>query len=203
MLLHIPLTLAMLAVLVTEDRTGITLAQLLRDPVQALHGPAYVGYLSNLGAMCWCAAAAVCLISAAALWNVDRSSSRFLLYSGLINALLGCDDLFMIHDGVLAYRYHIGERRFLACYALLMAGYLWIYWRPILREPALFFIAAGLFASSILADQFWHSRTSMRYFAEDGLKLLGIVTWLVLYVRLSLDAVRAHLMPATGRRSLG
>ena len=168
------------------------LATLIRDPSQVAQTPEYVGALSNVGALCWCAAAVVCFLSSAILRRVGGGPSRFLLCSGVLTAALLVDDLFLIHDGVLAREFHIGDKKIYAVYFVAVTAYLVAFRRVLLdREPRLLAIALGLFAVSIFTDLFWHEPTTTRYLLEDGAKLLGIVTWLVMFVRISLAEVLA------------
>jgi hypothetical protein len=187
---HAPLAVALAALALLEPVTGVPLATLIRDTVQVAGLPEHVGALSNVGALCWCAAAVVCFFGSAVLRRANRSTSRFLFWSGLFTTALLVDDLFLIHDGFLARELHIGDRKFYAAYATAAVAYFVTFRRALLaREPQLLAIAIGFFAVSIATDLLWHEATTMRYLLEDGAKLLGIVTWLVMFVRICMAEV--------------
>src|SRR5688572_5214743 len=100
--------------------TGVPFSTVSRDPATALGGPFVTGYLSYLGACLWCAAAAIALFAAAVKRrpraDAVNGASRFLLHAGLFTALLGADDLFMLHDGLVPYVLADVEHAMLALY---------------------------------------------------------------------------------------
>jgi hypothetical protein len=191
--------LALVAVVVAAAlaaRAGVPFSALSRDPVTELHGPFYVGWLSNIGAILWCVAAAACLFG----WAVARRTSMtrlpsplFLLASGLLSALLMADDLLLLHDGLFPHVLHVGERKTLAAYALLVAAYLLRFRRDILATRWLPLAAAfGFFALSLAFDAgLLNVGEHRRHVFEDGFKLIGIAWWCGYFVRTSLEAATA------------
>ncbi|HEX8392876.1 MAG TPA: hypothetical protein VF665_11010, partial [Longimicrobium sp.] len=88
-------------VAILHVRGTIPAARLLKDPGVFNPGPWYLGAVSYFGIALWTAACAVTLFSRTLLRNDENAElRRFLLASGLLSALLGTDDLFMLHDVV-------------------------------------------------------------------------------------------------------
>ena len=82
------------------DVFGVQMTKLSRDPLQRLHLPVYLGLLSYLGVLAWCAATSVMLFSTFLIRHShpDSLSARFLVWMGILAAMLLLDDLFMVHD---------------------------------------------------------------------------------------------------------
>ncbi len=170
-------------------------ATLLRDTVTVLNGRFYDGLASNLGALIWCATAAICLFRGAELrtWRRGDPLARFLLAAGVLTAMLALDDLFLIHEEVMPVFLRVPERAVLAVYALAFAVYLAIGWPHILRADApILALAIGFFATSLAIDQVRELRIyaavlgsdhALARIAEDGAKLMGIAAWAVFHVR--------------------
>ncbi len=167
--------LVLVAVAAAAGRSAREVSFFTREPVSALtvggatcNGPScsYVGVVSNLGVLLWCAAAAACFL-AAALTSGRRSP---LLYAGLLTTALLADDLFLLHEGV--YALVIEERIVFGLYALALVGFV-VAFRRFLREttPSLFAAACALFAVSLVVDERWAGN----HLLEDGSKFLGIV----------------------------
>ena len=73
-----------------------------RDPAAVHNANPFTGVLSNIGILFWCSAAAVCFFSAAIQVKEARVKIvPFLLFSGLLTAVLLLDDLFMLHETVI------------------------------------------------------------------------------------------------------
>ena len=185
---HLPAAAVLVGLALAEPYTGVPLADVIRDGVQVTRVPEYVGALSNVGALCWCTAVVVCLFSSALLRRAGAASANFLFWSGMLTTALLLDDLFLIHDGVMARELHIGDKKIYAAYFLAVCAYLYAFGRELLaREPRLLAIALALFGVSIATDLLWHEPRTLRYLLEDGSKLLGIITWAVMFVRITFD----------------
>lgn len=157
---------------------------MMGDPAAVRGRPFYLGFVSNVGAVLWAAAASVFLFSG---W-VHRSAGgdaqwgRFLLCSGLFVGLLGLDDLFMLHDQVFPNYLAIKQLVVVAGCAVLALLYV-AHFAPVLRQTAypVFAAAMAMLAASAALDQVQdHFPIEFlgRGFLEDALKLLGIGTWL-------------------------
>jgi hypothetical protein len=157
-----------------------------REPADALHAPAYVGALSNLGALLWAIGATASLLT----WLVlSRSARSPLLWGGLLTALLLADDFFQLHDDYYP-SLGIPQRGANAAYFLLTVVYLVVF-RDWLRARSgwMLLLAFGLLGLSAALDSAFRDQDAV----EDATKLLGIVTWATFFVLTSLDELRRAL----------
>jgi hypothetical protein len=167
-----------------------------RDPTATLGGNPLTGMQSHLGVLVWWAAAAACFLGAALLRRArrDPAATTFLVWSGSITAVLTLDDLFQFHED-LAVRYlRLDDKLVVLAYGVAVLAYLLRYRRIILHSDYAL-LAAGLvlFASSNAVDVVLQDRwtSDWRIFVEDGLKLLGIVSWSSYLLRTSYQLVVA------------
>ena len=152
-LVYIPAYGVLFLLVVVNLQTGIPIATLTRDAAAAAHAPFYAGMVSNMGALFWSTAAAICLFSAALLraWsdksdkskkNGHTDSALFLLFSGLITTLLMLDDVFFLHEEIIPNVLGISQKRVYAGYGLLMCVYLVRFRATILNTEFLLFLFA-------------------------------------------------------------
>ncbi len=157
---------------------GIRLTLLSRDPSQVQEYPVYIGFLSNLGALAWCSAAAVCFF-ASWLLRVRKAPGEggaFMLYMGVLSTALLVDDFFLLHEVVAPKYLHFPRDALLFLYVLLGAGLLIRHGKFILQStPYVFlFIGFGLLGVSMAMDlAILPGGTDV----EDGAKILGIVAY--------------------------
>lgn len=186
-----------LAVLAWVSRAfKIPLWKFTRDPVQIFNGNPWDGVLSNIGVILWCVAAVVCFFSYVILRAIDadRSKQRFLLCCGAISTLLLLDDLFLLHERVFPLLFGISEKVVYGSYAVLVAIVFWRDRHHLSQENGLLVSALLFFAASIAVDAFpkwlgiWH------HLAEDGTKILGIISWSGFFFSFCLRSVRSGLM---------
>ncbi len=203
-LIHGPV-IAMLVYIETQE--AIPAALLLRDPNSLGKLPFYAGSVSNAGALLWVATAAICLFTRTlvkARAANDRISG-FLLYAAVFTLILMADDLFMLHEGLFRHYIPIHENIIYFSYALTTVLFLVLYRRIILdSEFVLLILAFTLFGLSVSIDIIQHHIDHDQFLAiggyvlEDGLKLLGIVTWLIYFSRYSVTLVHASYSINTG-----
>lgn len=63
-----------------------------------------VSFLSNLGALLWCASCTICFFTAYSIQSKYRKKDfDFLLYSGIFSLILLFDDFFMVHDYLIYF----------------------------------------------------------------------------------------------------
>ncbi len=195
----VPAVLVLVAVALAAERSGREVSFFTREPVSALTvggatctGPScsYVGVVSNLGVLLWCAAAAGCFLAASLVVRGRRSP---LLYAGVLTTALLADDLFLLHEGV--YALVVEERLVFGLYALALVGYV-VAFRRFLRAttPWLFAAACALFAVSLVADERWAGH----HLLEDGSKFLGIVAWSTYFLAAAAAELRALADGAPG-----
>lgn len=172
------------AAIVAKVRLGVPWYVLMGDPASVTGKPFYLGFVSNVGIVAWSAIATVFLFrhhqERAARGPADWR--RFLLWSGLFAALLGFDDLFLLHEQVLPDYLSIAQPFVVGAYAIACLAYLLGFAGQIARTayPVLV-VALALLAASVALDQLhdrWELYLPGSGFLEDALKLLGIGTWL-------------------------
>ncbi len=164
------------------------------DPAAAAgaptHVPIYMGYLSNLGAMLWCAMSTICFFSYLLVVK-ERGPGElasFLLYSSILTFMLLLDDLFLVHEILIIY-VHIPEPFIFAAYALAVTLYVRRFYNIISKTEFLFLLLAfSFFAISIIADSLPINLPGSTLI-EDGSKFLGIVSFLTYYSRTSLQNI--------------
>lgn len=196
------LTIAGLAGLVVVHLiSDIPLRVFFTDPVTEFSAPMYVGLVSNFGVVLWASAASVCLFGAWLLRNRPdaQEPAMFLASAGLLSTVLLFDDLYLLHEEIVPERLHIPQPLVLAGYALLVAWFLVRFRRLIEQTDFALLVLAGVwFAGSVLVDVlvtpeefFIFGDFAGRDLIEDGLKLLGIVSWTVYLWRSATQTVRA------------
>ncbi|WP_230533372.1 hypothetical protein [Microvirga roseola] len=87
--------------LTAGSRFGVAPSTFYRDPAIIAGHNFATGSLSSLGAVGWFVGATTTFFAASLVRN--RNRSRFLLLLGTLTAVLGIDDLFLVHDGLLPF----------------------------------------------------------------------------------------------------
>ena len=161
----------------------------IRDLAQTCGYPLGVGLLSNFGYLLWMASAAICLFTALSrLGGVGGRPRQLLLAGGAFSLLLCLDDMFLLHD-----RYISPNVLYLA-YALFALLILFRFRSLVLRlgGPA-FVVAVVLLGGSLIIDKiqgalpFAYNDVQL---VEEGLKFLGIASWLHFWWRAAAGAAR-------------
>jgi hypothetical protein len=102
----------------------------------------------------------------------------FLFWSGLITSVLLLDDFFLLHDALIPRYLGLSEKVIFLGYGMVTASYLLRFRRIVLHSDYAVVVALAAFAFSIFIDAFQSSWPSpWRILFEDGIKLLGIVSW--------------------------
>ena len=181
----------------------VPMSTLTRDPA-ALEGyhPLKTGILSNVGVLLWCATAAICLFSSRVAFNNGASvDGRFLAGSAILTSYLLFDDFFMFHETLAREFFGIEENGAHLITVSLSVIYGLVFLRTILRTEylifglALTFLAASLGIDALLSlHEQWGEWS---FLLEDGLKFLGIVTWLYYFTHVSHQAVMNKTASAT------
>ncbi len=188
---------AMVVVLAIAKLNGISTGLLLIDPAVSADYPVYVGMLSTVGILIWCATAAICLFSASIL--TSQTSKRqywrnFLAISGLLTLWLAIDDLWLIHENYDVWLRldrlsliipgfipgYIFDFLLYGLYGSFVGAYFY-YFRKIFRQTPLFafLIALACFGCSIIIDIVGEMFSIRHHHVpEDIFKMLGIVGWL-------------------------
>lgn len=175
--LYIPMLIVVAMMVLVGRQLSIPMDDLTRDPSATTGDNPFIGALSNLGVLFWCASVAICFFSFALLQktgNIGRFSA-FFLFGGLISLILLLDDLFLLHETVFPLYLNIPEKLVFLSYGLMILGYVTRFRKLILTTDFIFLILAfGLFGLSIGIDLL-ELRISILF--EDGSKLFGIVSW--------------------------
>ncbi len=190
-LMYVPVFGLMGAALVVSFYTDTTLAEFTRDPAASTGAHPLLGVVSNIGVLCWCAAAAMCFLGAAVLHRQGSSTPLrpFLATAGLLTSVLLVDDLFMLHDSVI-YGLHMDEKLLFGVYGIMVAAFL-VHFRAVIlaSEFLLLGLALSFFALSLAVDALAPETLPIQDLYEDGAKLLGIVSWLGYFCTTSLEAL--------------
>lgn len=195
----IPLTLLLLTA-IGSVLTDIPVGDFTRDPAYLGDLSPFSGYISNLGALCWCAGAVVCLTGWALLskQKTQPQLALFFLLAGLYTILLMLDDLFLLHEEIFPMFLPFGEKLIITGYGLLLISGLY-YFRTIILSSKFSFLvlALGFFAMSVgidfVQDEIELLVGNWRILFEDGFKFLGIVCWLA-YFWENMQAVISEIM---------
>lgn len=173
-------TVFIVIVLVVSEWDDVPTQALTRDPTAELGGSLYIGFLSQVGLLCWAASGAICIVGARVL--ADRSDApemaRFLLISGLISIYLGFDDAFRMHEDLYP-KFGIPQKLVQVAYLALMAFFL-VTWRKLIfrTEYVLLALSLAFFSASLVFDNYRPTRSAL---VEDGSKFVGLVAWLVYF----------------------
>ncbi|ESA37264.1 hypothetical protein N836_03965 [Leptolyngbya sp. Heron Island J] len=179
---------------------------LLRDVFTLADVPPYYGLLSNCGVFLWCITASVNLFSAVILSYAkrEREFSLLLLFFGLISLILMLDDGLLLHESVVPkileniLSYDTAETLLPLAYGSAMIYSLLRFHKTIRNTDYKFLFLALLFLfSSLVVDhliplpdgrKYW-LRDGENFLIEDGLKLLGIVTWAFYFIQTSFSRI--------------
>jgi hypothetical protein len=169
--------------------------------------PFYAGSISQLSLLLWAATAtSICL----AYYYLRKFGfarpqiRRFLLLAGVFTTLLMLDDTYLIHEGVFPHYLHISEHVVSLAYLILGVAYVTFGWSEIVGgEYGLFFLALGLFLTSIVLDAIpssyyenYFGMERLETIIEEGSKMAGILTWLAFYARYTYRELARLIKPS-------
>ena len=205
--IYLPSLLFIGAIIEIAKKFGVSVYDLTADPTEIAGKPPYIGLISNLGILVWCASASICIFSAF-LTKFDRAFSKkwfaFLLVSGCFTAVLMLDDFFQLHEsypvlfvGVNANLsvtnpklQDLFELAVFAAYLVFFLSYLAYFRKIILRTEYLLFVMIFVcFGVSEVVDMLPESMP-FHPVLEEGTKFCGIVSWLSYYARTSYFVLR-------------
>ncbi len=156
----------------------------MRDPSSIARMPPYIGLISNVGVLLWCASSAICLFSAVTLRhrNGRVAFARYFFYWGTLTSLLMLDDLFLFHENLFPRYLGIPETITFGAYTTLICAGIFIFKDCVLlTDYKALMIACCLFGLSLFVDFFQSAIQSLlgewRILLEDGFKFFGIVSW--------------------------
>ena len=198
--------LLQLAASLALEWRGHSYENLYRDPIAIGGLPLHSGLLSNIGCLLMAAAASCALFGYASLDASARRSNGFLLWGGLISAVLAVDDLLLLHDGYFG-RIGIPESVSQGTYGVFILFWLAHYRRELLRTglPSVLLLTLALFGlgASASIDIVIEKVVPMVGVFEEPLKQWGFLFWLAFLAlagRNALADARGHATSA-GLRS--
>lgn len=179
----------LIAILIVRLQTDIHFSYFTRDPSAIAGERAYIGLVSNLGILLWSAAAAMCFFGFTVLRRRnanERELSSYLLLSGLFTSLLLLDDLFLFHESI-GRSLGVSDSLVLVAYGIVGSLYLIRFAHVVLGTEFLpLLLALGFLGMSAIVDAIPANYTGQPLL-EEGPKLLGIVSWAVYFMRVSLQ----------------
>jgi hypothetical protein len=200
----IPAVAILIAIAAANVFFQVSILRLTRDVAHIAQIHPLSGFLSNVGALLWCATASICAFAAMTVRRTElKDKFWFLFYSALLSAYLLFDDFFVFHDVLAPLHLGLHEIVVYAAIAFAVLIYLMKFWRTILGTNYGFFVLAlGFLSASVMIDVFVDpGRSGLRqwqFFLEDGAKFLGIASWFSYYVRTSYEfLIRACSLPKT------
>jgi hypothetical protein len=188
--LYIPMLILVAMIVLVGHQLSIPLTYLTRDPSATTGDSPFIGALSNLGVLFWCASVAICFFSFTLLQKTGNIGgfSAFFGFGGLISLILLLDDLLLFHETVFPLYLNIPEKLVFLSYGLILLGYITRFRKLILKTDFIFLMFAfGLFGLSIFIDLL-DLRISILF--EDGTKLFGIVSWFGYFARTCFQVVK-------------
>ena len=158
--------------------SGIEMKKLSMDALQQLKQPFYLGQLSNLGILSWCAAAVVCLFASIiiSIQNKSVEDRKFLRWFGTLSIILLLDDMLMLHESVFPNYFNISEIYIELFYFVYVVIFLYKFWYIIVEKTyyGYLFLAFFFLGTSVAID--------INIFpggidVEDSFKIFGILTY--------------------------
>lgn len=183
--------LSLLAGILASTVKEFPLDTLTKDPTAILNAPFYIGVFSNLGAMLWSGASAICFFCAYRLSLVPtmRFQYGFMIMSGLVSLMLGIDDLFLVHEYIFPHYFSVPKNAVFLTYANLILIYLLYYRKQILNTDYIILALAFCFMGLSAISKIFPLPIPKDTFLEDALKLFGIVSWFTYYFRTTNELV--------------
>jgi hypothetical protein len=174
---------------------------LVRDIFALSSTPVYFGILSNIGIFIWLATGAITIFSGTILFSVNKEKnwSLFLILFGLLTMILAIDDFFMLHEDFFPILLKIPEKLILLTYGLMMLSILVKFKKIVLHNHlktfivTISFLALSIIADQILPDKAYLLKPGDNFLLEDGLKLVGIVSWSFYLIKMSQERLQSYL----------
>ena len=129
----------------------VPIEYLIRDPATIAAHPFYFGFFSHVDVLLWMASAVSCLFGAALLnvIHLRPDYMRFLMAFGGLSAILGLDDLFLLHERAIPMIFGIAQPFVFVGYAVMLALCLCRFRKVLLKTLCLSLV---LFSVSVLID---------------------------------------------------
>ncbi len=192
--LYLPAGLIMLAVYLVSVHTDTPVWMFTRDPADITLSSPFIGIVSNLCILLWCATAAISFFAFLTLKKQGlEKMAVFFLLSGFITSLLLLDDLFLLHERIFPQWFHWRQRYIYISYVSIVLVYLVAFRKTILKSNFIMLaLALGFFLLSVVVDCISAKMEDFIPFShlyEDGFKLFGLASWLGYYAQTALQAI--------------
>jgi hypothetical protein len=201
-LLYLPAALVLTGVAIISKTQNIPASFFMRDAVQILNVPFYVGLVSYLGIFLWCASVTLALFGSVVTPKTPEHAEqrRFLRWTGIITLGVMLDDWLIFHDKIFPDLFHTYEQVSYFIYLAVGIVYFLRFRKELFRADTWLLIAGFLFmATSLTFDQctmleqlFGRTIIPECFLLEDGAKLFAQVSWLGYIVRRAAEGVRGR-----------
>jgi len=184
----VPVSLLLMTTGLVSVFKNIALENFTRDPLAVTKSPFYIGAISKIGVLLWCAAACMCFLTAGVLRSVSASIDRcrFFLWAGVGTTVLLIDDFFLFHDVIAPEYFSVPSEATYTVYGGLAIYFFLKYQAVILKSSYSVLILATFFLSGSVGVDVLNDNEVVPYLVnvrdaqfllEDGLKLFGIAGW--------------------------
>jgi hypothetical protein len=175
----VSVAMPLLAVGLATLGLGVDPNRILKDPAAHTGFPFYLGFFSHVGVLAWWTAAVSCLIAAAVLWTRHKPAWAALAVGGTLSAVLGLDDLLLLHEEVFPNYLGVPEVFIFLIYACWVLIYLIRFrvfhlsmgWQLLALALAFFSLSAFMDLTNIVWSPWWG------LVLEDGFKFTGVCSW--------------------------
>ncbi len=182
----------LIVMLVGAAQDIVPLGELTRDPIivaRSVDDCCFVltGAISNMSASMWIIAASILFFSSLILkTRRENRKASFLFSAGAISAMLGADDLFLIHDEILI-ALGAPEKGVFLFYVMTLTGFVLIFARECLENRYIALLAAFLLFSIAMAEDVLTMipDRNLHFFVEDGFKFIGVTCWVYFFAHAS------------------
>lgn len=200
--LYTPIVMLLFFVVFVSSKTGVSIKSFMNDPSAIARINPFLGAVSNIGILFWCAAASICFFSFVLLRNssIRNSLQNFLFASGFITTILLLDDLFLFHEEnwnsretLFPNMYFLSEKVIYISYLLIILFYLVKFRRIILKTDFVLLLLAFLFFGISMSIDFFDISLLDYAIVEDGCKLFGIVSWFGYFSVVCFKAIKQEI----------
>jgi hypothetical protein len=173
---------------------GVPFSYLVSDPNAFSGMPPYIGMITLIGILIWCASGAISIFVAWILPKDNQTKSinwsQFLFFSGCITMFLVFDDLFQIHEYYYLPFIDLDsfenprpiqlffQGSFFLMYVILISIHFYRF-RMVVKKSNYNILNLSIlfFGVSIILDIATSESMPFYYFLEEGSKFTGIVIW--------------------------
>lgn len=187
------------AIVFFQTKTDTPIGFFFRDANAIAGQPFFYGGMEYASSMFMMMSGAILLFCAGVENTAGKDIRRFLLLFGILTAMLGFDDLFMLHESMKILIHGFDELKVFAVYAVLLLVIFGLYHRILLQTPFFMFLFA-LFLLAIAAVEDHFEKPLFGIIMEDYLELVAFTFWAVYAVA---TAIMIRKGVIAGKRDIG